>query len=104
MCYTDWMVLASKKESGDAELFVLHKSLCWSPQKKLKVGFLDEITPAWPNGRGDSITRPEILTIANDWYRCGVNAGIDVVPEFVMCGPNDTSDIRVKFIGMLVII
>ena len=46
-----------------------------------------------------TITEDEILKIANEWHQCGVEQGNDVVPEFVPCGPNDTSDIRVKFIG-----
>ena len=66
----------------------------WPPGAKLKVRFLDRI-PAWPNDRRGWIDEDQILKIANEWHECGR----DVVPEFVPCGPDDSSDIRVKFIG-----
>jgi hypothetical protein len=95
MCYTDWMTLVEKDDGGADELWVIRDEDLWPAGKKLKVRFLDERIPAWPNDRRGHITEEEILEIANEWHQCGVN---DVVPEFVPCGADDTADIRVKFI------
>ena len=95
MCYTDWMTLVKKDDKNVAELWVLRDEDLWPPKKKLKVRFLDDRIPPWPNDRRGWIDEDEILKIANEWHECGR----DVVPEFVPCGANYTSDIRVKFIG-----
>ena len=99
MCYTDWMTLVEKDDSRAAELWVVKGEDLWPARKKLKVRFLKVIPPWLNEGRRGYITEDEILKIANEWHQCGVEQGNDVVPEFVPCGPNDTSDIRVKFIG-----
>ena len=99
MCYTDWMTLVEKDDGTAAELWVQSDSDLWPARKNLKVRFLDDRIPAWENDRSGWIDQEEILEIANEWHQCGVEQGNDVVPVFVRCGPNDTSDIRVKFIG-----
>ena len=98
MCYTDWMTLVEKDDDNVAELWVQSDKHLWPPKKKLKVRFLDEI-PGWRNERRGWINEDDILKIANEWHDCGVDAGKDVVPEFMPCGPDDTGDIRVRFIG-----
>ena len=99
MCYTDWMTLVEKDDGRADELWVLTDEDLWLAGKTLKVRFLDDRIPAWPNDGRGHITEEEILKIANEWHQCGVEQGKDVVPEFVPCGADDTADIRVKFIG-----
>ncbi|CAI8044530.1 hypothetical protein GBAR_LOCUS24692 [Geodia barretti] len=98
MCYTDWMTLVEKDDGRADELWVLTDEDLWLVGKTLKVRFLDDRIPAWPNDGRGHITEEEILKIANEWHQCGVEQGKDVVPEFVPCGADDTADIRVKFI------
>ena len=95
ICYTDWMTLVEKDDENVAELWVLRDEDLWPAGKKLKVRFLDDRIPPWPNDRHGWIDEDQILKTANEWHECGR----DVVPEFVPCGANDTSDIRVKYIG-----
>ncbi|CAI8037291.1 hypothetical protein GBAR_LOCUS20843 [Geodia barretti] len=98
MCYTDWMTLVEKDDGRADELWVLTDEDLWLAGKTLKVSFLDDRIPAWPNDGRGHITEEEILKIANEWHQCGVEQGKDVVPEFVPCGADDIADIRVKFI------
>lgn len=98
ICFTDWITLSGKNDGKTAKLWSERDDL-WPAGKKLKVRFKDRRIPPWYNDRCHYIHEDEILEIANEWHQCGVNAGKDVVPEFVRCGPDDISDILVKFIG-----
>ena len=99
MCDTDWFSLGDDEDHDPrmAEGFVKFTSDLWR-KKELKVFFMnpDEMPRAWKNFKRDSITREEILQIANEWHDCAQ----DVIPKFIECDKKEGSDIRVKYIGI----
>ena len=99
MCYTDWMTLVEEDDKNVGELWVQSDGDLWLAGKELKVRFLDDEIPGWRNEKREWINKGDILKIANEWHECGVNAGKDVVPKFVLWEDDDISDITVKFIG-----
>ena len=101
-CYTDWITLVEKGDGRAAELWIISNAGLWPQRKKLKVRFMNKI-PAWRREDEQFISKDDILRIANEWYRCGVDIKNDVVPEFVPWHEGETSDIRVEFIGKYVV-
>ena len=84
------------------KLFVESKKYLWPKGKRLQVKFCSQI-PAWrkDDGSGNCISTDDILAVANEWHQCGVDARVDVVPEFVHY-KQGKSDIRVEFSGMCI--
>ena len=93
VCGTDWFSLGDNKHHNPrmAEGFPID---LWR-KKELKVLFMnpDGMPRYWKNSRQDSITREEILQIANEWHDCAQK----VVPKFVECDEEEGSDIRVEY-------
>ena len=99
MCHTDWITLFDDDAEDErvVEAFVEDSGHLW-PKKELKVFFMNKIPP-WDNDKDGYISKEEIIGLANEWHDCGR----DVVPKFVKCDDRASSDIRVKFIGMIII-
>ena len=99
MCYTDWMALIEKKDySRAAAIWAKCKHDLWPQGQELKVKFpAGDVPPTWKNDSDHYIRKEEILHIANEWHRCGVEAGRDVVPKFVECGFGEIPDIEVEY-------
>lgn len=93
MCFTDWETMVEEDDVRVSELWVLTDEDLWPAGKKLKVQFLNKIK-AWRREDGQFISKDDIITIANEWHKCGT-----VVPEFLPCKSGETGDIRVQFIG-----
>ena len=99
MCYTDWMTLIEKKDySRAAAIWAKCKHDLWAQGQELKVKFpAGDVPPTWKNDSDHYIRKEEILHIANEWHRCGVEAGRDVVPKFVECGFGEIPHIEVVY-------
>ena len=96
MCLTDWMALQDDDDEQAAELWAADTSFLWN-QKEINVRFMNKIL-AWRNEEGNFISTKEILSIANEWHECGIDAGKNVVPWFIN-DDSKPSSIRIEFIG-----
>ena len=99
MCLTDWMTLQDDDDEEAAELWAADTLFLWN-QKEINVHFTNKIL-AWRNEKGNFISPEEILSIANEWHQCGIDAGKDVVPMFIN-DDSKPSNIRIEFIGKVI--